>query len=215
MYNRIYVGGEALNLDELFNKLKYHQPSILGENEFFKSAILIPFVEVDNEIHLLFEVRSMNMKRQPGDVCFPGGRIDKEDLSPAHCAIRETTEELGITPKDITDVTPLDYVVSDMGRIIYPFVGKITSTTALSPNPDEVGEVFTVPLEFFLQTEPEVYKVYFQVKPEENFPYDLIVGGKDYEWQMRHVNEHFYKYNGKVIWGLTARILNHLLKLLK
>lgn len=196
-------------------KLKGRIPSILGHDQLRKSAVLLPLVEVDGETHILFEVRSMNMRSQPGDICFPGGRIDKTDADPRHCAIRETTEELGISEASINDVIPLDYIVNDLSRIIYPFVGRIAKVEQIMPNPSEVGEVFTVPLSFFLENEPKCYKVNLQVSPETDFPYHLIVGGEDYNWRVRQIDELFYEYSGKVIWGLTAKILTHFIQLVK
>ncbi|WP_100013066.1 NUDIX hydrolase [Lentibacillus sediminis] len=204
-----------MDLLNVIAKLKNRQPSILGSEKFRKSAILLPLLEIDNEIHILFEVRSMQMRSQPGDTCFPGGRIEPEDSGPLAGAIRETTEELGLPETAIQNIVPLDYIVSDSGRLIYPYAGILTQTDKLNPNPEEVGEVFTVPLEYLLQTEPEVYKVNLQVIPEDNFPLDLIVGGENYNWQTRHVNEIFYRYDGKVIWGLTAKVLTHFLDLVR
>ncbi len=181
----------------------------MGYKHFRKSAVLIPLIEVEGETHILFEVRSMALRSQPGDICFPGGRIDKEDESPRDCAIRETSEELGILKTGIQDVTPLDYVVSDFGRIIYPYIGTITKEHDITPNPSEVAQVFTVPLAYFLHTSPEIYKVKLNVVPEADFPFDSIVGGENYNWQLRHIDEFFYRYEDKVIWGLTAKILHH------
>ncbi|MGY0694815.1 NUDIX hydrolase [Virgibacillus sp. FSP13] len=203
-----------MNLVNIMTKLKNRQPSILGYEQFRKHAVLLPLIEKDDETHILFEVRSMNLRSQPGDICFPGGKIDKEDRDPQHCAIRETTEELGINDASINDIIPLDYVVSDFGRIIYPFMGQISNPEQITPNESEVGEVFTVPLSYILQTKPQKYKVNFQVIPEENFPFDLIIGGENYNWQTRQMDELFYSYDGKVIWGLTAKILNHFLTLI-
>ncbi|AXI10803.1 coenzyme A pyrophosphatase [Oceanobacillus zhaokaii] len=203
-----------MNTSEIINKLKDRVPSILGYEQLRKSAVLIPLVEIENETHILFEVRSMNLRSQPGDICFPGGRIDRDDPDPKYSAIRETTEELGLTESTIKDVLPLDYVTMDRGRIIYPFVGRITDLAQMKPNPAEVSEVFMVPLTYFLQTDPERYKVNLQVVPDANFPFDLIVGGENYNWHTHHIEELFYKYESKVIWGLTAKILTHFIELL-
>ncbi|WP_428908607.1 NUDIX hydrolase [Niallia sp. Krafla_26] len=204
-----------MDLLHVINKIKEHSPNILGHQEFQKYAVLLPLITKENETHILFEVRSMNLRRQPGEICFPGGRIEKEDLSPCQCAIRETSEELGINEDDIENVWPLDVMVNATGNIIYPFVGTIKNPEKIKPNEWEVGEVFTVPLTYFLNNDPEVYKIHFKVVPEEDFPVDLLVGGENYKWQIRHKDEYFYKYNGKVIWGLTAKILVHFLSILK
>jgi 8-oxo-dGTP pyrophosphatase MutT (NUDIX family) len=155
------------------------------------------------------------MRTQPGDICFPGGRIEQQDKSPLHTAIRETSEELGIDEKNIEEVIPLDYLVSDMGRIIYPFIGTLANPEEIIPHEAEVEEVFTVPLSFLMETKPERHTVNVHVQPDESFPFELIVGGKDYDWHVRQIDELFYKYDGKVIWGLTAKILTHFVDLIR
>lgn len=204
-----------MNIAKVIEKLKDRKPSILGKEELLKYSVLLPLVEIENETHILFEVRSMNLRRQPGEICFPGGRIDETDADQLQCAIRETSEELGIEESAIEDIIPLDFTLNASSNIIYPFVGRITKPEQIKPNESEVGEVFTVPLSFFRETKPDVYKIYYQVIPEEGFPLHLIPGGENYKWSLRHLDEYFYQYNGKVIWGLTARVLYHFLELLE
>jgi peroxisomal coenzyme A diphosphatase NUDT7 len=204
-----------MKLSSIIGKLKGRQPSILGYHELQKYAVLLPLIEVENETHILFEVRSLNLRRQPGEICFPGGKIEQDDLDPSQCAIRETSEELGIDISQIEGVIPLDFMLNVANNLIYPFVGKINNPDIITPNQFEVGEVFTVPLSYFLQTEPEVHKINFQITPEKGFPFDLLIGGENYKWQTRSIDEYFYQYEGKVIWGLTAKILVHFLSLLK
>lgn len=203
-----------MQIENILNELKDRTPALMGHQHFKRSSVLIPLIEVNGETHILFEVRSMNLRSQPGDICFPGGRMDPEDKSPAHTAIRETTEELGITKQDISEPIPLDYIVNDLGRIIYPFIGKLKNPENIQPNPDEVDHIFTVPLSFFLENTPEKYKVHLEIQPEDNFPYHLIVGGEDYEWRIRALEELFYRYDDKTIWGLTAKILMHFISLI-
>ncbi|MBZ5199677.1 CoA pyrophosphatase [Planomicrobium chinense] len=200
---------------KITEKIQTHKPEVLGSRDFAKFAILLPLIEKDGEVHVLFEKRAETLRKQPGEVCFPGGRIDPEDLSPKSAALRETDEELGISEDEISDLFPLDYMVSPFGMIIYAFAGFIDSSAEFKPNPDEVGELFSVPLSFFLENPPRVYQINFDVQPEESFPYDLIVGGRDYSWRTRNLEEYFYLYEDKVIWGLTARILSHFIDIIK
>lgn len=204
-----------MELSKIVEKLKGRPSDILGSEKFTKFAVLLPLIEKENEVHVLFEVRAETLRRQPGEICFPGGKIDKSDRDAEHSAVRETSEELGISEESIKDVFPLDYMVSAFGTIIYPFVGTIRKPENIRPNVAEVGEVFTVPLSFFKEHKPERYKINFQVQPEEGFPYDLIVGGENYNWQIRGMDEYFYDYNGRVIWGLTARVLTHFINLIE
>ncbi|WP_164667278.1 NUDIX hydrolase [Virgibacillus doumboii] len=204
-----------MELDKINSKLKNHSPFVLGHQEFSKFAVLLPLVLKDNEIHILFEVRSHKMRRQPGEICFPGGRMDKEDKTEQDTAVRETTEELGIIRDQIKDVFPLDYLVSPYGMIVYPYTGLITESESIKPNPSEVDEVFQVPLSFFIENPPKIHHIYSKIEPEEGFPYELIPGGENYNWRPGKIDELFYIYEDKAIWGLTAKILTHFMEVIR
>lgn len=204
-----------MDVNEILQLFKERTPRILGSETFSEYAILLPLIEVNGQTHVLFEVRALKMRRQPGEICFPGGRIDRSDSDEKAAAIRETSEELGIHTDTITDVYPLDYIVSPFGTIIYPYVGKINvSIKELKPNRAEVEEIFTTPITYLQEREPDLYNIKFKMEPEESFPFKQIPGGENYNWQARNMKEHFYYYEDKVIWGLTARVLHHFVKLL-
>jgi hypothetical protein len=177
-----------MDLERIMNKIKRHTPTVLGHEHFTKSAVLLPLVQKDDELHVLFEVRSENMRRQPGEICFPGGRIEAQDK---------------------------DYLVTAFGMIVYSHAGLIITDEQFDPNPFEVEEIFTVPLSFFLKTKPEIYHVNLNVQPEEKFPFERIPGGENYDWRTSQIDEYFYHYNDKVIWGLTARILSHFVEMIR
>ncbi|WP_138420363.1 NUDIX hydrolase [Aquibacillus sediminis] len=200
--------------NKIINRVKNHTPTILGIEHFSKSAVLIPLVQQNDEVHVLFEVRSQELRRQPGEICFPGGRIDEEDPSEQEAAIRETMEELRIRRTEISDVYPLDYMISPFEMIIYPYVGIIHNIDKIEPNPAEVEEVFVVPLTFFQQTKPQIHQVSIDVRPEDDFPFELIIGGENYNWRQRKMDEYFYIYEDKVIWGLTAKIMSHFVQMI-
>ena len=204
-----------MDVNDLLMGFKDRTPKVLGSETFSEYAILLPLIEVKNDIHVLFEVRSLKMRRQPGEICFPGGRIDRSDSDERAAAIRETSEELGIQENAISDIYPLDYIVSPFGTIIYPYVGKLNvQLEDLRPNSAEVEEIFTIPLVYVQEREPDLYNIKFKMEPEESFPFKEIPGGENYNWQARNMKEHFYYYEDKVIWGLTARVLQHFVKLL-
>lgn len=200
------------NLSKLKNKI----PHVLGHKHFNTFSILLPLIKVNDEIHIVFETRALDLRRQPGEICFPGGRIDKEDNNSKSAAIREACEELRVKKEEIRLIGPLDFFVSPYETIIYPFVGWIEKELVdISPNPSEVEELFSIPLSYLIQIEPAIYNVSFQVQPEKSFPYHLIPDGKNYNWRERKMKEYFYFYDNKVIWGLTARILHEFLENLK
>ncbi|ANU26956.1 NUDIX hydrolase [Planococcus versutus] len=200
---------------QMLEKMGNRVPEVMGNKDFSKYAILLPLIERNGEVHVLFEVRSYDLRNQPGEICFPGGKIDFQDKTKEDAAVRETIEELGIERNAISDIFPLDYIVSPFGMIVYPFAGVIDSKTAFNPNPPEVDHIFTVPLSFFMEKDPKIYRINFDIQPEESFPYDLIVGGENYNWRTRQVDEHFYIYGDKVIWGLTAEILAHFVEVIR
>ncbi|ANU21894.1 NUDIX hydrolase [Planococcus donghaensis] len=201
--------------EKLLEKMKNRTPDVLGHDEFLKSAILLPLIEKEGEVHVLFEVRSHMLRQQPGEICFPGGKIDAQDQTEQAAAVRETIEELGIKESQLSTILPLDYLVSPFGMIVYSFVGVIDSKATFVPNSSEVDSVFTVPLSFFLKNNPQKYRINFEIQPEENFPYDLIAGGENYNWRARQMDENFYIYEDKVIWGLTAKVLLHFIEIIR
>ena len=153
------------------------------------------------------------MEWQPGEICFPGGKIEKTDASPAAAALRETQEELGLCPEDLELYGELDYFVSPLGLIIHPVIGKILHPEKIVPCPGEVAEVFTVPLTWFAKTEPQRGKIEVATRPGQEFPFELVPPSYKKDWRNRPGYEvQFYPYDQWVIWGLTARILEGFLE---
>lgn len=203
-------------LDKLKNQLNQNQSLFIGEETAFRSAILIPLVQVGEEWHVLFEVRSFTMRRQPGDISFPGGRIDATDESPLAAALRETHEELGIQPENVKIIGNLSPYVASPSFVVFPFVATVDYKETLhSYNKEEVEEVFTVPVKWLLNYEPYVHLVEVELKPSPDFPFHKIVNGEKYQWGTRSVEEWFFDYEKYTIWGLTARILKHFIEVIK
>ena len=203
-----------INSDYISQKLKAHTPA--PEGVFRHSAVLIPIFETKRGYELLFCKRSMTLRRQPGDVCFPGGGRDGDETN-LETALRETWEETGIPAENIEILGQTDYVITSYGAVITPFVGLIknTSPDRLRINPDEVEETFLVPLSFFLNREPETHYVYINIEVPDDFPFEHIVGGRNYGWSKGRQPELFYFYRHQVIWGFTARVVKNLCSILK
>ncbi len=192
-------------------QFKSYQPKLIGEDQFFKAAVCISLIENGDDYDILFEVRSTKIPDQPGDVCLPGGAVE-EGESYEEAAIRETCEELLIKPEQVEIIGPSD-IMHVRNTMIYPYVGIIHDYhNTFSER--EVAEVFRVPLQFFKEAEPDRYMVDAVAQPDEDFPYHLIQGGRNYKWRLMHTEELFFQYEGHVIWGLTARMINAFLKLL-
>ncbi|PYZ98769.1 coenzyme A pyrophosphatase [Alteribacter lacisalsi] len=198
---------------KLYNHFKNRRASLLDAEQYRSFAIFVPLIYKDNEPCLLFQVRGEEI-RQPGEICFPGGKVDPEDPSAESAAVRELIEEIGVSQEQVSVYGQLDYMITPYKFNIYPFIGEIATDAKMKLNPAEVQDVFTVPVRALQEMEPSTYNIYHEVQPEEAFPYHLIPGGKNYDWRTGVVHEHFYEYQGRVIWGLTARILKHVLHVL-
>jgi coenzyme A diphosphatase NUDT7 len=181
------------------------RPGMIGEHRFMKYAVLVPIVDTKDGKVLVFEKRAGSLRRQPGEICFPGGKLE-QDEPPLSCAVRETTEELGISASQIDVLGPGDIFVSPFDIIIYPYIGKIREY-GFTCNPDEVSEVFSVPVDFFLKNPPDKYKTTIVNRLPEGFPYELIPGGENYPWANGSYDVLFYRYGEQVIWGITAYIV--------
>ena len=181
-----------------------------------RSAVLVPLIFSDEtpgeEPLLLFEQRSFALKHQPGEVCFPGGMVE-EGETPRETALREICEELLIRPEQVEILSPLNPFESSTDQTISAFVGRVTGYRG-SFSRDEVEQVFTVPLSWFLSHEPDRYTTMRTVVPGEDFPYDLIPGGRNYPWKRIRHTVPVYPDTDPVIWGLTARITDALCKAL-
>lgn len=189
--------------------------AIENEAEYLNSAVLVPIIRRDNELHILFEVRSASLNRQPGEICFPGGRIEAGETAGA-AAVRETAEEIGIAADSITLLGPLNYVVSPIGVILHPFAGCLADDTVLHPDPREVAELFTVPLPWLLSHEPQEGHMEVATRPLPGFPLHLLPPGYPADWKQRKSYPVlFYRYGPYVIWGLTARILATFVKMVR
>lgn len=202
-----------MQLDNIYNRLKSRMPS--PEGKYKSYAILIPLIYVNGDIHLLFEVRSENLKTQPGEICFPGGKIE-ENESALESAIRETCEELNINESDIEIIGQTDYIVTPFNLILHPFVGLIKNIDLKDINysPDEVDSIFTVPIDFFINNTPETYFVKSKLEISDDFPFEKIQNGKVYNFRSGKYPIYFYEYDKYIIWGMTARIINNLICIL-
>lgn len=202
-----------MNLNSIKNKMKNASPRPIDDDLRF--SVLLPLIEIDGELNLIYEVRSKSI-RQPGEISFPGGKIE-ENETPEYAAIRETCEELGIQESNIEIINELDYATSKSGSFVYSFLGVVKNIDKekINFNKDEVDELFFVPLSFFMENEPEKYYMNYYPKADNDFPYHMVNDGKNYNWGNIRYPVYFYKYNDYIIWGLTAKITYSLIRKLK
>jgi len=193
-------------------------PGILGKDEYFNSAVLVPLFLSNGEYHLLFEKRSALIK-QGGEICFPGGEIENSDAECVEAAIRETEEEIGISRKDITIIGRMDTLIGPRGITVEPIVAElnITGIDNCVIDETEVEKIFSVPVKYFEENEPKVYKVISKINYRmfnENGEEESLIPSnsneKTYTENIRKVLA--YKVNGETIWGITARLVYEVVK---
>lgn len=177
-----------------------------------RAAVLLPLIEKEDGLHILFEVRSAHLKHQPGEVCFPGGAVESGE-SPEEAAIRETVEELLISPEQVTLLGPLSVFPSARGQAVHAFVGRLTGYEG-SFSADETERVFTLPLSWFFEHPAVHYPASRMAHPDGEFPYELIPNGRNYAWGTQHYTIPVYHGSSDpVIWGLTARLTDEFCRL--
>jgi 8-oxo-dGTP pyrophosphatase MutT (NUDIX family) len=203
----------TVTLQDFRKAFEGRAPEPLDRYRYF--SVLVPLVERNGELHLLYQLRSETLRRQPGEVGFPGGKIEGGE-TPLDCAIRETVEELGIPRESIDVVGELDYIHSYSNFTMYAFLASVADADfADTINLAEVQEVFTVPISFFMENEPEIYNYELAPNIGADFPYDRIQPKGAYKWRTGNATVPIYNYKGRVIWGLTGRITLRLIDILK
>lgn len=189
-----------------------------GAEEFYKFfSVLVPVVERDGKLYLLYEIRAKHMERQPGEICFPGGELEADETT-RECALRETWEEIGIPEDRIRIVNQLDTIYTYSNFTMYCYLGIIEEDALedMKLNPDEVQEVFLVSIDRLMETDPAVYFTDVVPAPPEDFPYDKVTGGQPYNWRRGRAPVPVYEeFDGNVIWGLTARITKRFIDAIK
>jgi len=184
------------NKDKLYTNLKEVLKTELipteiwqasGHDEFRPAAVLIPLFWKNEEIHILLTKRSDKLKHHSGQVSFPGGGFDESDITIRQAAIRETEEEIGITSEYIDVVGYLEDVETISGFYVTPFVSILREDFKVEINEDEVSEVFSVPLSYFVN--------------EKNCEQ------RSAEYKGKDVIYYVYQHHKHTIWGVTAEII--------
>ena len=114
------------------------------------AAVLVPLVERDDGFSLVFTQRTADLKAHGGQISFPGGRMEDSDADAESAALREAHEEISLDPRTVEILGRLDPYRTVTGFDITPVVGAIRPPLDLTPDPQEVADIFEVPLAFFL-----------------------------------------------------------------
>ena len=124
--------------------------NLFNNKKLTKSAVLVPITFENNSANIILTYRSAKLKDHAGQISFPGGRIDKKDLSPIDTAIRETKEEIGIEKKYINIIGNLDNYVTGTGFQILPIIANVIGGYDISINSKEVESVFKLPMSILM-----------------------------------------------------------------
>lgn len=172
-------------------------PIIPGLKKWSHAAVLIPIVNRPEGLSLLLTKRTEHLSNHAGQISFPGGRIEEEDISHVEAALREMEEEVGQGRSNIKVIGTLPEYSTGTGYIITPVVSILYPPLSLHSDPFEVAEVFEVPLSF-------------------------LMNGKHYYRRTAEVpssgsRRTFYtiQYKDRFIWGATAGILRNLFHFLR
>lgn len=168
-------------------------PELKGDLAFMgpgrPAAVLVPIV-VRDTLSVLFTQRSHDVPSHPGQISFPGGKLEPADAGPLDCALREAHEEIGMPAASVEPLGFLDSYRTGTGFLISPVVALVRPGFAVVTDPREVSEVFEVPLAFLM---------------------DVANHQKDSrEWRGRQRYFYAMPYQGHFIWGATAGILKNM-----
>ena len=154
-----------------------------------QAAVLVPVIDYGNKLQVLFTQRALHLRHHPGQISFPGGRIEAGENS-FTAALREAHEEIGLAPSAVELLGTLPLQSTSTGFTIQPWVGLLKPQQSWILQADEVAGIFEVPLTHFLQR-------------ENRHQFSLPLRGKVQQL-------HAMPYQDKFIWGATAAILHRL-----
>jgi 8-oxo-dGTP pyrophosphatase MutT (NUDIX family) len=160
-----------------------------------RAAVLVPLVERPAGLHVLLTQRASHLKHHPGQISFPGGRIELADAGPWEAALREAQEEIGLEPNYVTRAGYLQDHLVISGFRVTPAVGFVQPGFNLRLDETEVESAFEVPLEFVLDV-------------RNHLPRERSIAG-------HAVVTHEIPYEGRQIWGATASMLISFARMLR
>jgi 8-oxo-dGTP pyrophosphatase MutT (NUDIX family) len=153
----------------------------------------MPIFDQDGDHFVLLTQRTHTVETHKGQISFPGGIVEAHDDTLSKTALRETWEEIGLAPERITILGEFDEYLSVTDLIVTPFAARVHVPFELNPNPKEVEEVLEVPLNLF--------------RGDSNLRIE-IRRRLDRDWPV-----YFYNFQGREVWGLTARVIRDFLRL--
>lgn len=185
---------EALTTERLRGVLSSNPKKAIADASLTPAGVMVLVYPKDGEHCVLLNKRTDKVEHHRGEISFPGGAKDPGDATLLHTALRETHEEMGITPESVQVLGELDDVPTTTRFLVSPFVGTIAYPYDFRPSKAEVAEVLEVPLALLASAD--------SVRDEVR----VTDSGLAYAPT--------YAYNGHLIYGATARVLRRFLELL-
>lgn len=176
---------------QITQHLAAHPSKPLDQHELRGAAVLVPLFLREDEPWVLFTRRTEHLKNHAGEISFPGGGVEPDDVDLWQTALRETEEEMGIAADDVKHLGQLDDFISVYGYLVTPYVGSFQAPYPYRIDPGEIAEVIELPLQRL--RDPQIYHQ------------------EDWQHKGRTVLVDFYQLDGHNIWGMTASILKQLL----
>jgi 8-oxo-dGTP pyrophosphatase MutT (NUDIX family) len=164
-----------------------------GVTDFRPAAVLIAVTERPSPGFILLH-RPSNMRAHPGQIAFPGGKIDLGE-TPVEAALREAWEELGIKPNDVRIIGPTDVYRTHSGYEITPVLAVVPPDIEIVPNPAEVAQWFEAPASFLLDPVNQIER--------------------EIEWQGGMRTYYEITWEQHQIWGITAALIVNLSRRLR
>jgi 8-oxo-dGTP pyrophosphatase MutT (NUDIX family) len=182
--------------EELARILTQREKQYINDASLKVAAVLIPIYQKRGSYYIVLIRRTETVKVHKGQISFPGGTRETEDRTLLHTAIRESREEIGLHVEDIEVVGELDdEITTTSNYVVTPFVAMIPWPYRFTKNKDEVAGIMEVPIKALLK------KGCLKANTE-------TLNGQP-------IDSYTYDYQGKVIWGATARILKKLLDIIE
>jgi 8-oxo-dGTP pyrophosphatase MutT (NUDIX family) len=150
------------------------------EGDPMLAAVLVPLVNRPQGLQVLLTQRSADLPNHPGQISFPGGRVEPDDASLAAAALREAAEEVGLPPAQVSVLGHLADYETVTGYRVTPIVGWVEPPFLLTPDPVEVADVFEVPLAFLL--DPANQQRHYRMQGTRRRDYWAIPYGERYIW---------------------------------
>jgi 8-oxo-dGTP pyrophosphatase MutT (NUDIX family) len=181
-------------IDQIRTTLSSRRRRVIEHPPFSHAAVLVPLFKKEEDCYLLFTKRSDEVKYHKGEISFPGGVVDEEDLKLINTALREAHEEIGLRENDVQIIGILDDIVTVTEFIVTPIVGLFPYPYAFKVSEKEISELIEVPLSHLLDGNSFGER-------------EILRGGQ------KEVI-YTYQYGKHTIWGATARILKQFLDLI-